>query len=786
MNALTALLSHGVAERIGWTLLHSLWEATLIAAALAIVLKLLVRSSAQLRYAAACAAMVAIALLPAATGGLLSLPNRNAAPATASISQPQPTPTPAKAEFSGAAAPTVPAGELSEPIRERSWRDVLLDRLESIRPYAVCAWLIGVLLLSVRHLLAWTRVQQLRRRQVRAADVTLCDRLSALARKLGIERAVRLVESGLVQAPTVIGWLRPMILLPASAMTGLSPDQLEALLLHELAHIRRYDYLVNLAQTMLEILGFYHPAVWWVSHRIRIERENCCDDVAAQALGDNLRYAKALASMEDLRADRPGLAMAVSGGSLLARIRRLVGRKPVENKPSLWTPVLAVAVLAFSLAAATGLTLADYYSDPGTELEREVLKGFAENRDKFTRGVLAWTRETEDSGFAGPRITLPPGGVKYRGQCRMWWDGEKMATKYAAERIHSFAGIPPAQEQPTWQGTDGKTYWIGRSEGSNVYMGGLLAREPRWQPYENWLSGVIRWRGLASLDRRIFEVGRMKHMAVEWSAVEIDGDRLIRRVARSMDAAKGGYGEYSIEHYDPARGYGLVHDEWYTPNGIRRLNHTVRLEQVIPGAWFPVESIVESANIQDGSILLRQRMALDLAQCRFNDKSALPEGVFETFPRQEQDELRQVLGEIVRKRAAGQPADAKTKTQGARASVEGFLAAAMKGDDGAAAAFAHPRLPLDDLKGFKELLTGQDVRAVAVFADDQAALAVTSAVRADHGQAGPLTFQVARSADSPAPWLIEDIDMETPQEAGSEVEQFLKAHPAAVALSIQD
>jgi beta-lactamase regulating signal transducer with metallopeptidase domain len=786
MNTLTALLSHGVAERIGWTLLHSLWEASLIAAGLAIALRLLARSSPQLRYAAACVAMVTMALLPAATGGLLSLPNRNVAASTASISQPQPAPAPAKAEFSRTAAPIVPARALSEPIRERSWRDVVLGRLESIRPYVVCGWLIGVLLLSLRHLLAWTRVQELRRRQIRPVDASLCDRLSSLTRKLGIKRVVRLVESSLVQTPTVIGWLRPMILLPASAMTGLSHDQLEALLLHELAHIRRCDYLVNLMQTMLEILGFYHPAVWWASHRIRIERENCCDDVAAQALGDNLRYARALSSMEDLRAGRPELAMAASGGSLLARIRRLVGQTPTENKSSLWAPILAVAILTFSLAATAGLAAADYYTDPATDLEREVLKGFAENRAKFTCGTLAWTRETEDNGFAGLHIPIPQGGVKYGGQHRMWWDGDKIATKWTIEGLHSSREPPPGPSETSWQGKDRLYYWIGRTEGSNIYKGGLLAREPRWRPYENWFSSVIRWRGRASLDKRILEGGRMKHMAVEWSAVEVDGARLIRRVAKNIDAADVSCGEYSLEHYDPAKGHGLVREEWYMPDGVRRVNHTVRLEQVIPGGWFPVENIVEFANIQDGSILRRQRMALDLAQCRFNDKSALPRGIFEALPRQEQDELRQVLGEIIRKQTTDQPADAETKTQGPRASVEGFLAAALKGDYGAAAAFAHPRQPLDDLKEFKELLTGQDVRVVAVFAADEAALAVTSAIRADHGQAGPLTFQLVKSANPPTPWLIEDIDIETPQEAGTEVERFLRAHPAATAFSAPD
>jgi len=133
----------------------------------------------------------------------------------------------------------------------------------------------------------------------------------------------------LVEVPTVIGWLRPVILLPASALTGLSAEQLEALLAHELAHIRRYDYLVNLLQTTIETLFFYHPAVWWVSTQVRQEREHCCDDLAVAACGDVLTYARALTALEQLRGSEPQLAVAASGGSLLVRIQRLLrGRAP--------------------------------------------------------------------------------------------------------------------------------------------------------------------------------------------------------------------------------------------------------------------------------------------------------------------------------------------------------------------------------------------------------------------------------------------------------------------------
>src|SRR6185295_2411884 len=126
-----------------------------------------------------------------------------------------------------------------------------------------------------------------------------------------------------VQAPTVVGWLRPVVLVPVGALAGLPADQVEALLLHELAHIRRHDYLVNILQNVAESLLFYHPAVWWISGHIRAERELCCDDMAVFVCGDSLSYARALAQLESFRPAQVS-ALAANGGSLADRIARLL------------------------------------------------------------------------------------------------------------------------------------------------------------------------------------------------------------------------------------------------------------------------------------------------------------------------------------------------------------------------------------------------------------------------------------------------------------------------------
>jgi HEAT repeat protein len=176
----------------------------------------------------------------------------------------------------------------------------------------------------------------------------------------------------------VVGWLRPVILLPASALTGLSPQQLEAILAHELAHIRRHDYLINLLQAVVETLLFYHPAVWWVSRRIRQEREHCCDDLAVAVCGDSLTYARALLEMEQLRAAGPQLAMAANGGSLMNRIQRLVGAQPkhANRFGGLFAGVITLTTLISAVAGAQILLQSSSRADREvvSAWEREAMK----------------------------------------------------------------------------------------------------------------------------------------------------------------------------------------------------------------------------------------------------------------------------------------------------------------------------------------------------------------------------------------------------------------------------
>ncbi|MBN2269456.1 MAG: M56 family metallopeptidase, partial [Sedimentisphaerales bacterium] len=349
MNTLTEILSHPLFYKLGWTLLHLLWQAAAVALLLAIVLRLLRKYSASLRYIVACSALTVVVILPVVTIRLIPAPTSYALLEAESASLPPPM---------AEAMKIVPLNlEAVEPFAAIGLKQRVVNLLEPTLPYIVAGWVLGVFTLSLWHLGGWTHLQRLRRRLTKQADASLRDKLGALVEKLRITRPVRLLESALVQIPTVVGWVRPVILLPATALAGLTSEQIEALLAHELAHIRRGDYLINMLQTVVEILGFYHPAIWWISNKIRVERENCCDDIAVAICGDKMHYATALAEMERIRSAPGEPALAASGGNLLTRIRRLIGTNPAPKQRFNWVAALITAMVIAALAIPTTLAL---------------------------------------------------------------------------------------------------------------------------------------------------------------------------------------------------------------------------------------------------------------------------------------------------------------------------------------------------------------------------------------------------------------------------------------------
>ncbi|HEX2208971.1 MAG TPA: M56 family metallopeptidase [Longimicrobium sp.] len=303
---------HALAEAIGWTVAHAAWQAAAVAAVLAACLRILPRAASRARYASACAGMLVVILLPLATAALALV----------------------RPETAGAAADPSASAFVSAPSILAA--DVLA--------WIGWTWLAGVALSVARLMIGWRQTRRLRMDDVHPAPAEWEARMRILTRRTGV-RDVPLRVSGRVDVPMVAGIRRPMVLLPRAVAEGLGAAQADAVLAHELAHVRRRDPLANLAQLAVEALLWFHPGVRWMSARARREREHCCDATVVALGGDAVGYARALAALEHLRAPRR-LALAATDGELLDRIRRLVSPRVEAAGTARTTNAAALAVVS--------------------------------------------------------------------------------------------------------------------------------------------------------------------------------------------------------------------------------------------------------------------------------------------------------------------------------------------------------------------------------------------------------------------------------------------------------
>ena len=408
MSAVIDLLSTDLIQRVGWSLVHFLWQGVAIAGLLWLVLRGLARRGPRVRYAVACLTLVLMAAAPVATFFVvppaaqhaqavgnegdeeeqtrsLRIPSKE--PGFVATLDPAPGDVGAGAvlpadgeearldDLGSTTAADIDSASPTQSVGPASWLRRLSSLSEPVIPSAVALWLAGVLACSVWHVGGWLKIQRLRRGATPLASGSneqqwrrAADRMAG---PLRIRRTVQLLKltgtaASDVAGPVVVGVLRPAVMIPAAVLTGLTPNQIEAILAHELAHIRRHDYLVNLLQAFVETLLFFHPAVWWVSSRVRAEREHCCDDLAVLAIGDRDTYISSLAALaEVVVAQKPGRPTRVSQRlspanrivpgaktNLLSRIRRLLGVKTDNSTrwPSALAGILLLGVLLFGVA----------------------------------------------------------------------------------------------------------------------------------------------------------------------------------------------------------------------------------------------------------------------------------------------------------------------------------------------------------------------------------------------------------------------------------------------------
>jgi beta-lactamase regulating signal transducer with metallopeptidase domain len=347
---MSSVLELPAAQALAWALVHFVWQGAAIAL-VAVAVQRFGRLSASARYTTGVLAMAAMLAAPAITFVRLAAgPAANVAatapdtalPAVAAPSTQHLAPS-TQSGAPGTQHPPSPAGFGAAGPASGT-------QSASVAPAVILVlWSAGVIVLSLRLLGGWFVARRLARRRTSPATPEIQALARKIAGRLALDRIVGVFESSAVSVPVMIGWMRPVVLLPAAALAGLSVPQVEALIAHELAHVRRHDYLVNLLQSAVETLLFYHPAVWWVSGRMRVDRELCCDDVALEVC-DRIVYATALSDLAAMTTP-PRMALAATDGPLLNRVRRILGGSvDGQESGSGWLSICLVVLLVGSLA----------------------------------------------------------------------------------------------------------------------------------------------------------------------------------------------------------------------------------------------------------------------------------------------------------------------------------------------------------------------------------------------------------------------------------------------------
>jgi beta-lactamase regulating signal transducer with metallopeptidase domain len=386
-----AWLSREEIVALGWALLHFCWQGTAIALAYAVVDRLTSNATSRVRYAVT---LVALLLMPAAVLGTFALELHTVTPSHAFAGT---APVASVVPLTLAPEPILHELPLASSLQEQT--DWFAMRADRMLPWVVALWLSGVLLLALRSLGGWWQLGLVRRRagrmvpqEVQRAFLRLCEQIHA-------GRKVVLRASDEVISPLAMGVWHATVILPISAVLSLPREELEAVLAHELGHIRRWDYLWNLLQTAIESVLFFHPAVWWLSRTVRDRREVCCDEIAVRSCAGPAVYARALLRLEEQRTARLSLAMSLGGcgGSLLGRVRKVLG-EDMAMESRMTSGVSAAAIGALVIALLLGPKFGEAKAAP---VISEMQPEFAQVMAQLPSAVL-----TEIDG-PGKRLIIP-------------------------------------------------------------------------------------------------------------------------------------------------------------------------------------------------------------------------------------------------------------------------------------------------------------------------------------------------------------------------------------------
>lgn len=345
MKIISNLFTENAVAAIGWTLVHSLWQGAMIMVAAASIFYIFRKKSANLRYLTGVGLLSAQVIISVCTFVYYF----NAlVPQVAT--QPQTSVKVQGLHFAVTRTSDVASYTLPFTVKMQLWLTAHIHEL-------VICWLIGAVILCLRFLGGWIFTERLRLSATIVTDREWRSRFGLIVAKMNISKSISFKESALITTPMVIGAFSPVVLIPIGLLSGFSTSEVEAILSHELAHIRRNDYVINLLQSFVEVIFFFHPAIWWISNRIRTEREHCCDDIALSVCGDKMSLAHALVKVAEWQTT-PGFAMAFASKKplLLHRVQRVLGltsktKRPIGNLPIILSTFLLISCLSLYAVA---------------------------------------------------------------------------------------------------------------------------------------------------------------------------------------------------------------------------------------------------------------------------------------------------------------------------------------------------------------------------------------------------------------------------------------------------
>lgn len=353
MKSLDQFFQSDIVEALGWTIIHSFWQGLLIVVMLTACLIFLRKQSSQRRYLAGYLALTALALCCAGTF-FLHYPDGAVGKLTGD-----------EQLYLSNTTKDIPSASMPElmtsPPSEATFLQSIRQFIEGNLPLVSMVWLLGVMLLSLKFLAELAFIQRLKFQPGQLSNAVYQDRLNKIADQMGLKKAIEIKENIRIGSPMVIGIFKPVILLPFGLINQLQPEEVESILAHELAHIQRNDYILNLLQSLMEIALFFNPATWWISSLIRNEREHCCDEMAIDHTGNQLVYIKTLAKLEEYRSLPDGLALAFNGrhgGGVLGRVQRILNNQESFRLPFklFWSSVIlivcSIGLLAFQTQPA--------------------------------------------------------------------------------------------------------------------------------------------------------------------------------------------------------------------------------------------------------------------------------------------------------------------------------------------------------------------------------------------------------------------------------------------------